>query len=453
MAITLYLLKFGFLFVAIALVPLMILWERRGAAIIQDRIGPNRAALRIPGVPLLDKLPPWLRLFGFVHNFTDAVKLFFKEDLIPARAHTFFYVLAPCFPVFAAVAAPALIPFFAPIVWAGGPVAGIHGAIIDHSAGLLLLFAFASLSVYGVVIGSWASNSKFPLLGGLRASAVMVSYEVAMGLSLLGLLLMIGSLSLTDIVEWQATHAWGVIVQPVAFFCFLTCVFAESGRNPFDAQEGESEIAGGFHIEYSSMKFAMFFMGEYAHMVIGSLLLTTLFFGGYHLPFLDTESLRGQTGSLIGVLLLLAAVGLLLISLLIGRHRANYQQLIRTRQASGLASRVTELRVMGLLLRGLALLLALAGGLCLWLMPDPGLAGPAPWWAALLTAAVQFGIVLAKTLFFCWLFVWVRWTLPRFRYDQIMRIGWKYLLNIALINLLVTALVLQVLREMGVFHG
>jgi len=431
--------KFGLLFVALALVPLMILMERRGSAIIQDRVGPNRAALQIPGLPLLSKLPPWLRLFGFIHNFTDAVKLFFKEDMVPARAHRWFYILAPSLPVITAILTPALIPFFAPMHWIGGPEGGVSGQVIDSETGLLMLFAFASLSVYGVVLGGWASNSKFPLLGGLRASAVMISYEVAMGLAVLGLLLIVGSLSLTEVVEWQATHAWGIIVQPLGLLCFLPCVFAESGRNPFDVQEGESEIAGGFHIEYSSMKFAMFFMGEYAHLVVGSLLLTTLYFGGYHLPFLGTEVITGNSGTVLGVLLLAITAVVTGVWWLLGRHQAHYRQ-------RGIANRVIELDVIRTVLLGLGGLLTAGGVLSLALVPNPGSEIPA--WSALLTAGIQLGIVLLKTLCFCWLFIWVRWTLPRFRYDQIMTLGWKYLLNIALANLLLTAVAVLVIQEM-----
>ncbi|MFW5845199.1 MAG: complex I subunit 1/NuoH family protein, partial [Planctomycetota bacterium] len=412
-------------FVPLALVPLMIFMERKGASLIQDRVGPNRSALHLPGGLRL-------RAFGFVHNFSDAIKLFLKEDFTPARAHTWYYILAPCIPVVTAILTPALIPFFAPVVWEGGV---LTGTALDTDLGLLLLFAFSSLSVYGIVLGSWASNSKYTLLGGLRASAMMISYEVAMGLSILGLLLIIGSFNLTDIVEWQATHAWGIVVQPVAFFMFFTCLFAETGRNPFDVQEGESEIVGGFHVEYSSMRFALFFMGEYAHVVVASLLMSTLFLGGYHLPFLDTGTIHANAGVVLGLVAVVTCLICACAAAMIGRAARRYA---RYAEASDQQLRQREYTFLRAVAGALAVLCGL-GALLAWsLVPNPGHLAVPPLWAAVLTAVIQVGIVLAKTILFCWIFVWVRWTLPRFRYDQIMGLGWKVLLNVALVNLLLT---------------
>lgn len=420
-------LKIPLVFIPLGLIPVMIFLERKGAALIQDRIGPNRAAIPILG---------GLRGFGMVHNFSDVVKLLFKEDFIPRRAHRLFYILAPVLPVATAVLTPAVIPWFAPLSLDGR---SISGQVIDSDAGLLFLFAISSLSAYGVVLGSWASNSKYSLLGGMRASAMLISYEISMGLSVLGLLMIVGSFGLTDIVEWQAHNAWGLVVQPVGFLLFVVAIFAETGRTPFDVVEGESEIVGGFHTEYSSIKFALYFMGEYAHIVVGSALIATLFCGGYHLPFLDTDTIRAHLGPVLGLGALLKAglLGLLLLALT--RYRRHYR-------AGPFADKAQRSREYGFYqaLLSLGALSLGAAGLAAILLLDIPAASP---WAAGLTALVQLGIVLVKTLFFCWLFIWVRWTLPRLRYDQIMSLGWKVLLNIALINLLITALVLKLIAD------
>ena len=426
--------KFLFAFVGLALIPVMIFMERKGAAIIQDRIGPNRAEANIFGLVKI-------RGFGMIHNLTDVVKLLFKEDFIPKNAHKWFYIIAPIIPVFTAVVTPALIPWFAPIYFEGSAFAkttGISGQIIDANAGILMLFALGSLSVYGVVLGSWASNSKFSLLGGLRSSAMMISYEVSMGLSLLGLFMIVGSFSLTDIVEFQAEHAWGVIVQPVGFFLFLASMFAETGRTPFDVAEGESEIVGGFHTEYSSIKFALFFMGEYCHIVIASTLMATLFFGGYHLPFLSTEVIKSNVTTVIGVGAILKGLVLFGIMMMIRAQKKRYA----AKKAKDHDIRMREYAV----LSGIVGLLAIACFVVMiiaFAIGDVDSMHPA---AAIFTALIQVGIVILKTLFFCWVFVWVRWTLPRLRYDQIMALGWKVMLNIALVNLAVTALVLKILE-------
>ena len=218
------LLKLLLILIPLNLVPLMILLERRGAAFIQDRPGPSRAAIPILGLKI--------RGFGMVHNFSDVVKLFFKESFTPPFVYKPLYVIAPAIPLLTAVMTPALIPWFGPVTLADGRV--IVGQFLDANSGILALFALGSLSVYGVVLGSWASNSKYSLLGGMRASAMMISYEVSMGLGALGLFLLVGSFSLTEVVQWQARHTWGVLVQPVGFLLFLTSVFAESNRSPFD---------------------------------------------------------------------------------------------------------------------------------------------------------------------------------------------------------------------------
>jgi NADH-quinone oxidoreductase subunit H len=254
----------------------------------------------------------------------------------------------------------AVIPFADDLVVAGRQ---ITMQVADLNIGILYVFALASLSVYGIVLAGWASNNKYSLLGGIRSSAQMISYELALGLSVVGILMIYGSVQLDDIVRGQGEHLfgfvpkWGVVTQPVAFVLFLAAIFAESNRLPFDLPEAENELVVGYHTEYSAMKFAIFFMAEYMAMVTGGMLIVTLFFGGWQIPWVESAELK-------------AAVG-----------------------------------------------------------PIPA-------------ALLQLGSFSAKLLFFLWLFIWVRWTLPRFRYDQLMRLGWKMILPLALVNIFVTGLVL-----------
>ena len=305
--------------------------ERRGAGLIQDRPGPNRVG------PL-----------GLLQPLADAIKFFFKEDLLPANTDKLLYVLAPAIALFSALTTFAVIPFGAPL-----PVSGRTIPLIaaDVPIGVLYIFALTSLAVYGIVLAGWASNNKFSLMGGIRSSAQIISYELAMTTAAAGVILASGSFRLTDIVGDQQgvwlgfIPRWNVIPQLVGFLVFFISAFAETNRLPFDLPEAEAELVAGYHTEYSSsMKFAMFFMAEYINMAVISALTVTLYLGGWGLP---------------------------------GFH-------------------------------------------------------PAGLWGALFSVL----IFVAKTSFLLWVFVWVRWTLPRFRYDQLMRLGWKALLPLALLNLL-----------------
>jgi NADH-quinone oxidoreductase subunit H len=305
--------------------------ERRGAGLIQDRPGPNRVGP-----------------FGLFQPVADSIKFFFKEDIIPSTADKVLYVLAPAIALFSALTTFAVIPYGASLPL-GGREIPLIGA--DLSIGVLYVFALTSLSVYGIVLAGWSSNSKFSLMGGLRSSAQIISYELAMTTAAAGVILSASSFRLTDIVAVQSgtwlgfIPRWNVFPQVLGFVVFFISTFAETNRVPFDLPEADAELVAGYHTEYSSsMKFAMFFMAEYINMAVASALTVTLFFGGWSLPGFHPH---GVLGAILSIL-----------------------------------------------------------------------------------------VFTGKTAFFLWVFVWVRWTLPRFRYDQLMRIGWKALLPLALLNLL-----------------
>ena len=343
--------------------------ERKGSALIQDRIGANRASiLGFAGLGLVNTL------------IADPLKFLTKEDFIPPHGDKFLHTLAPCMAFFPALVTFAVIPF-GDILVLGDWVINLQ--VADLNFGILYIFAMASLSVYGIVIGAWASNNKFSLLGGVRGSAQMISYEVAMGLSAIGVLMVYGTLDLQEIARGQGTlirdllpdslgflktnigqlPAWGIFLQPLAFLLFFVAAVAETKRIPFDLPEGESELVAGYHVEYSGGKFLMFFAGEFAEIVTAAGLMTTLFFGGWQVPYLMRD----------------------------GFHFPWWES---------------------------------------WLLPH------------LAVAALQVAAFTLKVLFFCWLQILLRWTVPRFRYDQVMRLGWKMLLPLALVNVIVTAIVI-----------
>ena len=304
--------------------------ERRVAGIIQDRLGPNRVG--------------WA---GLLQPIADGIKFLFKEDIIPPHVYKPFYILAPALIFIPSLLGSAVIPFGDSIHLFGRDV---PLRVADLNVGILFIFAASAMGVYGIALAGWSSNNKFSLMGGLRSSAQLISYELAMGLSVVGVLMAAGSLRLNDIVMAQADFRWNAFFQPIGLLCFLVAAFAETNRAPFDLPECESELVAGYHTEYSSMKFAMFMMAEYANMITASALLVTLFFGGWQVP--------------------------------------------------------------GLSLLGL-----------------PPLA----------VSLVQVGAFLFKTAFFLFLFVWVRWTLPRFRFDQLMDLGWKALFPLALLQVFITS--------------
>lgn len=401
---------FAIFFVVINIVPILIWMERKVAAYIQDRRGPNRAA--ILGV----------RLGGLIHSLNDVIKLLTKEDIIPPHVNKPMYLLAPMVAMFVATITMAVIPFGDPLTVGGKP---FLLQVADLDAGLLYVFAVSSLGVYGVLLAGWAGNNKYSLLGGLRSSAQMISYEVSLGLAVVGVFLLAGSLKLSEIVAAQGSNLWdwNIIRQPIGFFIFLTALFAETNRLPFDLPEGESEIVAGYHLEYSSMKFALFFMAEYVHIIVGSCIITTLFFGGWHLPFVPTDWIRANAG----VVFKSVWLGFGIFSIAAGGAIAR-----RFRKG-----KYGDLRDYEPLVIGVPGMMTGFGLLALFILfgDQVILSGVME---NIFIAALQVSVFLAKVLFFCFFFIWVRWTLPRFRYDQLMKLGWQGMLPLALINILVT---------------
>jgi NADH-quinone oxidoreductase subunit H len=402
-------------------VPIMIWLERKGSAIIQDRIGPNRAEVF------------GFRLFGMVHNISDVIKLLNKENITPTNANRFFFVLAPFWSMTVSLFPLLIIPLAAPMELADHAV---RFQAADFNVGILYVLSITSMGVFAVILAGWASNNKFSLMGGIRSSAQMISYELSMGLAIVALLMVYQTAQVSALVDVQGGlltifgHAlplpnWGVFLQPVAFILFLVASFAETNRSPFDLAEGESELVAGYHVEYSSVKFALFFMAEYSNMVVASFVIATLFFGGYQVPYFSTETLVSHPKEVLIAVCVLGFIKCVLLGYLVGRKARQqetvFHQGVQKWEPFLFSGVFYSLAVVALA----ALVYALNGSF-------------APWFGPVLTALLQAGCLLAKVLFFCWLFVWVRWTLPRFRYDQLMNLGWKMLLPLGLLNLLVT---------------
>lgn len=413
---------------ALMCVPILIWFERKGAAFIQDRVGPNRAS--ILGV----------RLAGFIHNFSDVVKLLTKEMMVPAHTNRWYFTLAPF------VGITVILFAFAVIPWADNFRFGrwdIPMQVTSLNGGILFILAITSLEVYGVVLAGWSSNNKFSLLGGLRSSAQMISYEVPLALSLIGVFMVFGTVQLGEIVTGQGNllfgflPKWGIFVQPLGFILFLTSVFAETNRNPFDLPEGESEIVAGYHTEYSGIRFALFYVGEYVAIVLAAAMVTTLFFGGWQIPYLPTARIISNAPMVLKVMLVVGAI----VSAAAGAALVVYDKRLRGTWPKG------DLRNQeGRILATLAFFVFVAHVVAIayfWSIDMPD------WGRATVALLAQIGAFVVKLLFFCWLFIWVRWTLPRFRYDQLMRLGWKTLLPLAFVNILITGMVLLLVDRAG----
>jgi NADH-quinone oxidoreductase subunit H len=299
--------------------------ERKVAAFMQDRLGPNRAGI-----------------FGLLQPLADGVKFFTKEDFMPTNAERWLFILGPGIFMFVACMTSAVIPWGTTLTAFG---ANIELQAADINVGILYVMGFVSLGVYGIMIGGWASNNKYSLYGAIRASSQMISYELAMGLAVIAIVMITGTLSLKEMAAAQTGFQWNIIYQPLGFLIFFVCALAECNRAPFDLPECETELVGGYHTEYSSMKLGFYLFAEYINMFVSSAVIATIYFGGYNFPGVDPG----------------------------------------------------------------------------WLW---GLMGPI--------------VVLAKTFFFIFVFMWIRWTLPRFRYDQLMHLGWKILIPLALLNMVLT---------------
>ncbi len=395
--------------------PILVWIERRVAGLIQDRLGPNRC--HIAGI----------RLGGLVQSFADMLKLVFKEDF-KAKAITekFLFSLAPVL-VFASAFLSFMVMPFADDLIVNEKRFIMQGLPMD--LGVLWFLALAGLSVYGIMIGGWASHNKYSLLGSMRAGAQVISYEAAMGLSLVSVLITYGSVHLGDIVTYQGNliggfiPAWGIVLQPIAALIFIVTAFAEANRTPFDLAEGESEIVGGFHTEYSAMRFGLFFVGEYVAMSASSALIVTLFLGGYHLPYLNTHSLQMHMPTLLIAIMVLLPLGSFGFVRWMKKHNHWIEHADK---------RNHETKTLTNLLIILNLFVIAALGMLL-------LSGLTQTSINVAVAVIQIMTFAVKLLMINFVFVWVRWTLPRFRYDQLQTLGWKVLMPLAIANIVVTA--------------
>lgn len=350
--------------------------DRRQSAMMQDRVGPNRAVLKIGKLEL--------RVMGLLHTAADGLKFFFKEDFMPPKADKLLYSLAPILALAPVIALTAVIPMtdtlcldqIKEIVPRAGAVCqeGVGGAVAPLDVGILYVFAIAGQGVVAAAIAGWASDNKFSIMGALRAASQMVSYEVAIGLSLVGAMMTYGTVRLEEMVRWQGENAWGIFVQPLGFILFFVSAVAENKRIPFDLPEAESELVAGYMTEYAGMKFGMFYFAEYMEVVTGSMLLVTIFLGGWQLPFIHPD---GITVTLAGETIL--------------RQELPHLAIV----------------VLGVL--------------------------------------VFFGKVIGMCIFQAF----VRWSLPRFRYDQLMKLGWRILLPLALFNIFATGVLVLATQSAG----
>ncbi|MGD9949841.1 MAG: NADH-quinone oxidoreductase subunit H [Desulfobulbus sp.] len=410
-------------FVPLCFIAVLVWMERRGAGFFQDRSGPNRAGIC------------GFRAGGLVQNLADAVKLITKEDVIPEHIkHKFYFVFAPVIVFFIAIVSFAAIPF-ADVLKIGGKEYIMQ--TIPTDLGILWFLALAGFSVYGIILAGWSSHNKYGVLGGLRAAAQVISYEIPMGLAIISALIVYGTVNLTGIAQYQGQllfgfiPMWGVVLQPLGAIIFIVAAFAEANRTPFDLAEGESELVAGFHVEYSSMKFGMFFMGEYVAMFTSSAIIVTLYFGGFQIPWFSTETLV-QFARPVTVLLMIA---LPVLAKFFAMWMAKNNKSHYAREND---PRVREAEVYTKITWGLVAAIEIV--LFIYLITVSG--GDAD---RVLVTILQILTFLIKTTLMCFVYVWVRWTLPRFRYDQLQRLGWQTLLPLSLLNIFITSAVVVAL--------
>ncbi len=407
-------------FVPLSFVAVLVWMERRGAAFFQDRAGPNRCNFL------------GFRAGGLIQNAADGIKLAFKEDVVPGHVkHKFYFILAPMLVFITALLCFAVIPF-ADVLILGDNHYVMQAIPMD--IGILWFLAIVGFGVYGIILAGWSSHNKYGVLGGLRAAAQVISYEIPMGLALVSLLAVYGTVNLTEMAQFQGQllfgfiPMWGVFLQPLGVIIFIVAAFAETNRTPFDLAEGESEIVAGFHVEYSSMKFALFFMGEYVAMFVSSALIVTLYFGSYQIPWLNTETLVAYARPVV----ILMMIGLPVIGYFFGEWMKKNNRSHYYREND---PRKKETAVYVALLWSLVAVLEIV--LLVYLVFAHG--GVAD---RILVALLQIGTFLFKTFLMCFVYVWVRWTLPRFRYDQLQKIGWEKLLPLALLNIFITSAII-----------
>jgi NADH-quinone oxidoreductase subunit H len=410
-------------FVPLCFIAVCVWMERRGAGYFQDRSGPNRA--NIFG----------FRAAGLVQNLADAAKLIFKEDVISGHIeHKFYFVLAPVIVFFTGLVSFAVVPFADTLVL-GGKSYIMQGIPID--LGILWFLSFVGFSVYGIILAGWSSTNKFGVLGALRSAAQVISYEIPMGLAIVSLLVVYGTVNLNEIAQFQGKllfgfiPMWGAVLQPVAMVIFIVAAFAETNRTPFDLAEGESELVAGFHVEYSAMKFAIFFMGEYVALFASSAMIVTLFFGGYQIPFLSTATLISQAKPV--AFLLMVGIPVIMYYFAGWIRRSNVSHYPRENDP-----RVFEATVYIKCLWGLVIFLEVV--LLAILFSTSGGAA-----AHIFVVLLQLCTFLVKVTMMIFVYIWVRWTLPRFRYDQLQKLGWQMLLPLALLNIFITSAIVVAL--------
>jgi NADH-quinone oxidoreductase subunit H len=406
---------------ALLMIPVLVWLERRGAGLIQDRLGPNRT--NVGG----------FRLGGVVQSFADVIKLVLKEEYYPShiKLGRWLFMLAPAITFATALLAFMVIPFADNIVIDGESLR-IQALPVEY--GILWFMAIGAIGIIGIVFGGWLSHNKYSLLGAVRAGAQMVGYELPMGLSIIAIVLTYNTIDFNTMVQWQSgmvlgfVPAWGVIVQPLAALIFIITLFVETNRAPFSVAEGESEIVAGFMTEYTAMKFAMYFMGEYVAMNTASAVIITMFFGGYQLPWVTTAYLLEHFPVFALVMMPLLPV---VVYFVIRWMRKNNRVRVTVSTDGG---RLFETKVISIALVVMTLVIE-AILVYLALQPSGALG------TTIAVAVFQIAIFVMKLMLFNLFFILVRWTLPRFRYDQVQRLGWYYLLPLSLLNLFVTALV------------